>query len=232
MNAPVVPADFKNVIIAPTATFCLAFVRLFLRIPVLLYQLTNWMLASDGSVSAAFRNQLWPAGSVILSAAASAPAGQWLECNGSAVNRTTYATLYSAIASTYGNGDGTTTFNLPDLRGRAPIGAGTLVKADATSGATYDVAQKIGLESVVLTMENLPSEPPPLGSKVDFLYVHGVLAGSSYAATNIVPGASDENHGRDNSRTDHLENALADLGTDVAHENRSPSLVMRYWISY
>lgn len=42
----------------------------------------------------------------------------WLECNGSAVSRTTYASLFAVIGSNYGSGDGSTTFNLPDLRGR------------------------------------------------------------------------------------------------------------------
>jgi len=46
----------------------------------------------------------------------SAPAG-WLKCNGATVNRTTYAALFAAIGTTYGVGDGATTFGLPDLRG-------------------------------------------------------------------------------------------------------------------
>lgn len=41
----------------------------------------------------------------------------WLECNGSAVSRTTYANLFAVIGTIYGNGDGSATFNLPDLRG-------------------------------------------------------------------------------------------------------------------
>jgi microcystin-dependent protein len=45
------------------------------------------------------------------------PSG-WLECNGAAVSRTTYASLFSAIGTAFGEGDGSTTFNLPDLRGR------------------------------------------------------------------------------------------------------------------
>ena len=44
------------------------------------------------------------------------PAG-WLECDGAAINRTTYTDLFASIATTYGTGDGSTTFNLPDLRG-------------------------------------------------------------------------------------------------------------------
>nr|MDD4454660.1 tail fiber protein [Candidatus Methanomethylophilaceae archaeon] len=57
-----------------------------------------------------------PAGMVGYFAGSSAPTG-WLECDGSAVSRTTYADLFTAIGTTYGTGDGATTFNLPDLRG-------------------------------------------------------------------------------------------------------------------
>lgn len=64
------------------------------------------------------------AGVIQMFAGSTPPAG-WLLCDGSAVSRTDYATLYAAIGDTWGAGDGSTTFNLPDLRGRAPIGAGT-----------------------------------------------------------------------------------------------------------
>jgi len=57
-----------------------------------------------------------PAGAVTAFAMSTAPSG-WLKCNGAAVSRTTYAALFSAIGTTYGSGDGSTTFNLPDLRG-------------------------------------------------------------------------------------------------------------------
>jgi len=63
-------------------------------------------------------------GMVISWPAASAPTG-WLICNGAAVSRTTYAALFAVIGSTWGSGDGSTTFNLPDARGRTIIGAGT-----------------------------------------------------------------------------------------------------------
>lgn len=56
------------------------------------------------------------AGTVAYHAASTAPSG-WLKADGSAVSRTTYAALYSAIGVTFGSGDGATTFNLPDLRG-------------------------------------------------------------------------------------------------------------------
>jgi microcystin-dependent protein len=55
-------------------------------------------------------------GFVLMVASSTIPAG-FLECNGAAVSRTTYASLFSAIGTTWGSGDGSTTFNLPDLRG-------------------------------------------------------------------------------------------------------------------
>lgn len=56
-----------------------------------------------------------PSGAVMHFAMSSAPTG-WLKANGAAVSRTTYASLFSAIGTTFGSGDGSTTFNLPDLR--------------------------------------------------------------------------------------------------------------------
>ena len=58
-----------------------------------------------------------PAGSVFTFATTTVPSG-YLECNGAAVSRSTYATLFSAISTTWGVGDGSSTFNLPDLRGQ------------------------------------------------------------------------------------------------------------------
>ena len=57
-----------------------------------------------------------PSGAVLYFAGQTAPAG-WLKANGAAVSRTAYAALFAAIGTTYGAGDGSTTFNLPDLRG-------------------------------------------------------------------------------------------------------------------
>lgn len=58
-----------------------------------------------------------PSGVMIDYAATVAPAG-WLMCDGSAISRTVYASLFATISTTYGVGDGSTTFNLPDFRGR------------------------------------------------------------------------------------------------------------------
>ena len=62
-----------------------------------------------------------PAGSITMYGAAAAPTG-WLLCDGSAVSRATYATLFGVIGVTYGAGDSTTTFNLPNLKSRFPVG--------------------------------------------------------------------------------------------------------------
>lgn len=64
---------------------------------------------------------LTPSGAVMPFAGATAPSG-WLLCYGQAVSRTTYAALFAVIATTYGTGDGSTTFNLPDMRGRVAAG--------------------------------------------------------------------------------------------------------------
>ena len=74
-----------------------------------------------------------------------APSG-WLLCNGDAVSRTTYSTLFASISTTYGAGNGTTTFNLPDMRSRMPIGTGT-----GTGLTARTLAGVGGAETVTLT---------------------------------------------------------------------------------
>jgi hypothetical protein len=74
-----------------------------------------------------------PAGAVMSFAMNSAPAG-WLAADGTAVSRSTYAALFAAISTTYGAGDGSTTFALPDLRGIFVRGSGE----QTISGITYN----------------------------------------------------------------------------------------------
>lgn len=69
-----------------------------------------------------------PAGSIQMYGGSSAPTG-WALCNGSLLNRTTYATLFTAIGTTFGAGDGSTTFKIPDMRGVFAKGAGTTDRA-------------------------------------------------------------------------------------------------------
>lgn len=79
-----------------------------------------------------------PAGAVMAFAMNTAPTG-WLAANGAAVSRATYATLFAAIGTTYGAGDGSTTFALPDLRGYFVRGSGT--NSDGTASGTFGVKQ-------------------------------------------------------------------------------------------
>lgn len=71
--------------------------------------------ANFGALATAVE-QAAPSGSIVAYGGATAPAG-WLLCNGAAVSRTTYAALFAAIGTAHGQGDGSTTFNLPDTRG-------------------------------------------------------------------------------------------------------------------
>jgi microcystin-dependent protein len=74
-------------------------------------------LQTDGSGNLSFQIVAGvPSGSVFCMAVATVPSG-YLECNGAAVSRTTYAALFAIIGTAYGTGNGSSTFNLPDLRG-------------------------------------------------------------------------------------------------------------------
>jgi microcystin-dependent protein len=75
---------------------------------------------------------------------ATAPAG-YLLCDGTAVSRTTYADLFAVIATTYGVGDGSTTFNVPDLQGKMPQGY---------DGNTYNLAGTGGANTITVAVTN------------------------------------------------------------------------------
>ena len=90
-----------------------------------------------------------PAGGIIMAGFAAEPTKsdgstkRYLLCNGQAVSRTTYDALFSAISTTFGTGDGSSTFNVPDMLGRMPIGAG------AGSGLTSrTLGAKVGAENL------------------------------------------------------------------------------------
>jgi len=82
---------------------------------------TATSVAATSSVTVGGTSVVTPAGAIIQYAGSSAPTG-WLLADGSAVSRTTYATLFTAISTTYGVGDGSTTFNVPNLKGKIPVG--------------------------------------------------------------------------------------------------------------
>lgn len=107
-------------------------------------------------------------GIIVPYGGSSAPTG-WLMCYGQAVSRTTYANLFTVIGTTYGAGDGSTTFNLPDIRGRMVIGpdnmgggtAGRVAAATAagyTAGAeTVNIAHTHTTGDHTLTIAEMPA---------------------------------------------------------------------------
>lgn len=91
---------------------------------------------TDGSDDDILVNDSVPIGAIQAYGGTTAPNG-WLMCDGSAVSRTTYSELFAAIGINYGDGDGSTTFNVPDLCGRVVTGAGT------ADGVTYILGDKV-----------------------------------------------------------------------------------------
>lgn len=191
---------------------------------------------ADGTASgdAATKGQLdtaIPVGSIIAYGGATAPAG-WLLCDGSAVSRTTYAALFAVIGTANGAGNGSTTFNLPDGRGRTVIGAGA-----GTSLTARTLGDKsIGAESHQLTSSEMPahshggltgddspdhghsvpvdrggSEPGIGGSGGWLWHDRGVVGLTTWGATN------------------RHKHSIPSEGGGAAHNNMQPSFVQN-WI--
>ena len=83
---------------------------------------TDALILHDGSGAGGI--EIFPAGTIVGFGNTTPPTG-FLACNDQAVSRTTYARLFAAIGTSFGVGDGSSTFNVPDLRDRAPLGYGT-----------------------------------------------------------------------------------------------------------
>lgn len=107
----------------------------------------NWSLVNQPSPA----DTQIPVGATMWTGAAVAPTG-WLVADGSAVSRTNYADLFSAIGENFGPGDGSTTFNLPDLRQRGIIGVGSVPGMTART-----LGQIGGSESHQLSEAELPA---------------------------------------------------------------------------
>lgn len=115
------------------------------------------ILKGNGSggtqAAAAGTDFLAPAPGMVFDYAGNTVPSGYLLCDGSAVSRTTYSALFSAIGTTWGAGDGSTTFNVPDLRRRATIGAG----GTSVSGPAATLGSVGGEEAHVLTTPELPA---------------------------------------------------------------------------
>jgi len=117
-----------------------------------------------------------PAGCLVQYAGATAPPG-WLLCQGQAIARSTYSLLFSVIGTQYGPGDSITTFNVPDMRSRIPIGVG-----QGAGLLNYTLNQTGGVETVTLDSTQIPA------------HTHQVSGTSTAAATGITATLPDHTH--------------------------------------
>jgi microcystin-dependent protein len=101
-----------------------------------------------------------PIGALLPYAGTTAPSAAYLLCDGQAVSRTTYSDLFAVVSTTFGIGDGTTTFNVPDLRGRIAMGLDNLggTPANRVTDANADaLGGTVGAQDHTLTEAELPS---------------------------------------------------------------------------
>jgi microcystin-dependent protein len=159
-----------------------------------------------------------PTGAVMPYAGAAEPAG-WKYCAGQAISRTTFSALFAVIGTTFGAGDGSTTFNLPDLRGRAAFGRDDMNTADAnrvtTGGSGIDgnaLGASGGAETVALTVAQLAA------------HTHAVRTGSSSGGPQGVAYAAEQ------GVTYDAAGAALSTGSGSPHQNMPPALILNYII--
>jgi microcystin-dependent protein len=155
---------------------------------------------------------LIPAGVVWDYAGAAAPSG-WLECNGQAVSRTTYARLFTAIGTTFGAGDSSTTFNVPDGRGR--------VKAGFNSGDTdfNAVGDTGGHKTHTLTTSQLPSHAHSGPSHTHGSGSYGAASAGNHRHTLQWRAQTVSNSNANISR--HLLGSSTNTDTNSGYESRN-----------
>jgi microcystin-dependent protein len=163
-------------------------------------------------------NALYRTGDLRFTAISVVESG-WLACEGQAVSRTTYKNLYVVVGTTYGTGNGSTTFNVPNFIERVPMGP----------GATNKLGAKPGAATVALTTAQLAAHIHPFGTKVPANNASGGGFNNSEAQANsgtpiVVPGVAGNN-----TTLFNLEGTQA-TGGGEAHNNIQPSLVCNVWI--
>jgi microcystin-dependent protein len=157
-----------------------------------------------------------PSGVIMPYAGSSEPTG-WLLCSGNAISRTTYSSLYSAIGTTYGSGDGVNTFNLPDLRGRVVAGrddmGGTAALRVTASGSNANsgiagttLGANGGTQTHILTTAQLPT----------------FNIRSTTSTTNPAFG--------DNTPLPVADDINTTVGENYPHQNMQPTMILNYII--
>jgi len=128
-------------------------------IPTSTLSLLNGSISGVSSITDASGGYLTnPPGTVISVASSIAPAG-YLKANGAAISRTAYATLFSGIGTIHGAGDGSTTFNVPDLRGQFIRGWADNGSTD--SGRTFGSSQTDDFKSHTHTLNQIRASYSP-----------------------------------------------------------------------
>ena len=170
-----------------------------------------------------------PIGAVIDYAGGNAPSG-WMFCYGQAVSRTTYAALFAAIGTQYGAGDGSTTFNLPDIRGRVTAGRDTMGGPTANRLTAYVNGTLLGAtggaQSHVLTHLEMPrhqhaGSTDPVGDHEHGVKVGGGGGGGVSGGTGSAPGSVTLPAGA------HSHTFATDFrGGDNGHNNVQPTIIL------
>ncbi len=179
----------------------------------------NQVVQRDADGNIPYTLGMVPVGTVLPYAGVNAPAG-YLLCAGQAVSRTTYSGLFAALSTTYGSGDGTTTFNIPDLRGRVPAGkdnmGGTAANRLITAMTGLVLGAVGGLERIILTIAQMPRHDHP----------NSYTVGGGGEVTSTVATAGTNN----NNPTYRRTTVITPQGDDEPHNNVQPTIVLNYII--
>lgn len=150
---------------------------------------------------------LMPTGVILPYANSSAPSG-FLLCDGSAISRTTYSVLFAVISTTFGSGNGVTTFNLPDMRGKMVMG----------TSSSYTYASTGGNASVTLATNNLPSFSISGTTDNGGLHTHSVNdSGHSHGTYNGRDDGNCSNVSGQAPPGDSFDNIVSGYGTATAY---------------
>ena len=146
----------------------------------------------------------------------------WMNCDGSILSVNENQALFSLIGDTYG-GNGRTTFAIPDLRGRAPLGQGTL------RNNNFYLGRKIGAETTTLGVDNLPSHTHELfATTKDADTDEPSLGALGNTRSNVYASSTQSTPNLD---TQLRAGTIGDTGSSAPIENLQPYLVTNYCIA-